>query len=71
MISYVTVCLLVHGEKGSISNTFCHAKREYSFSVRPISCTPAFYYLVIPFNQVEMSNQQRQPGVQTNACFYG
>ena len=44
MISYVTVCLLVHGEKGSISNTFCHAKREYSFSVRPIGCTPAFLF---------------------------
>lgn len=27
--------------------------------------------LVIPFTQVEMSNQQRQPGVQTNSCFYG
>ena len=42
MISLVSVCLLAHGEKGSISNTFCHAKREYSFSVRPIGCTPAF-----------------------------
>ena len=45
MISYVAVCLQVHGEKGSISNTFCHAKREYSFSVRPIGCTPAFVFL--------------------------
>ena len=44
MISYVTVCLLVHGEKGSISNTFCHAKREYSFSVRPIGCTSVFSF---------------------------
>lgn len=42
MISYVAVCLQVHGEKSSISNTFCHTKREYSFSVHPIGCTPAF-----------------------------
>lgn len=42
MISHVSVCLLAHEEKGLISNTFCHAKREYSFSVRPIGCTPAF-----------------------------
>ena len=28
--------------KSSISNTFCYAKREYSFSVRPIGCIPAF-----------------------------
>ena len=41
MISHVLVCLLAHEEKGLISNTFCHAKREYSFSVRPIGCTPA------------------------------
>ena len=41
MISHVSVCLLAHEEKGLISNTFCHAKREYSFSVRPIGCTPA------------------------------
>ena len=27
MISHVSVCLLAHGEKGLISNTFCHAKR--------------------------------------------
>ena len=42
MISHVSVCLLAHEEKGLISNTFCHAKREYSFSVHPIGCTPAF-----------------------------
>ena len=42
MISHVSVCLLAHREKGSISNTFCHTKREYSFSVHPIGCTPAF-----------------------------
>ena len=42
MIFHVSVCLLAHEEKGLISNTFCHAKREYSFSVRPIGCTPAF-----------------------------
>ena len=42
MISHVSVCLLANGEKGSISNTFCHTKREYSFSVHPIGCTPAF-----------------------------
>lgn len=41
MISHVSVCLLANGEKESISNTFCHTKREYSFSVRPIGCTPA------------------------------
>ena len=45
MISHVSVCLLAHEEKGSISNTFCHAKREYSFSVHPIGCTPAFFFL--------------------------
>ena len=44
MISHVSVCLLAHEEKGLISNTFCHAKREYSFSVRPIGCTPAFLF---------------------------
>ena len=42
MISHVMARLLAHGEKGSISNTFYHAKREYSLSVRPIGCTPAF-----------------------------
>ena len=42
MISHVSVCLLAHGEKSSISNTFCHTKRECSFSVHPIGCTPAF-----------------------------
>ena len=40
--------------KGLISNTFCHAKREYSFSVHPIGCTPAFFiyfrhYQAFPF----------------------
>ena len=45
MISHVSVCLLVHEEKGLISNTFYHAKREYSFSVHPIGCTPAFFFL--------------------------
>ena len=44
MISHVSVRLLEHEEKGLISNTFCYAKREYSFSVRPISCTPAFLF---------------------------
>ena len=43
MISHVSVCLLAHEEKGLISNTFYHAKREYSFSVHPIGCTPAFF----------------------------
>ena len=42
MISHVSVCLLVHEEKGLISDTFRHTKWEYSFSVRPIGCTPAF-----------------------------
>ena len=45
MISHVSVCLLAHRENGSISNTFYHAKREYSFSVRPIGCTPVFVFL--------------------------
>ena len=44
MISHVSVCLLAHEEKGLISDTFCHAKREYSFSVHPIGCTPAFSF---------------------------
>ena len=47
MIFHVSVCLLAHEEKGLISDTFCHAKREYSFSVRPIGCTPAFYMFVV------------------------
>ena len=42
MIFHVSGCLLAHGEKGLISNTFCHTKREYSFSVHPIGGTPAF-----------------------------
>lgn len=42
MIFHVSGCLLAHEEKGLISNTFCHAKREYSFSVHPIGCTPVF-----------------------------
>lgn len=45
MISHVTVCLLAHGEKSSISSIFCHAKREYSLSVRPIGCTPIYLIL--------------------------
>ena len=55
MISHVLSELQVHGEKGLISNTFCHTKREYSFSVRPIGCTPAFLNMMFsphssPFN---------------------
>ena len=54
MISHVSVCLLAHEEKGLISNTFCHAKREYNFSVHPIGCTPTFFicfrhYQAFPF----------------------
>ena len=45
MIFHVSVCLLAHEEKGLISDTFCHAKREYSFSVHPIGCTPAFLFI--------------------------
>lgn len=44
MISHVSVCLLAHEEKGLISDTFRHTKWEYSFSVRPIGCTPAFLF---------------------------
>ena len=44
MISHVLSDLQVHGEKGSISNTFCHAKREYSFLVRPRAVLPLFYF---------------------------
>ena len=47
MIFHVSGCLLAHGKKGLISNTFCHAKREYSFSVRPIGCTPAFLFVFV------------------------
>ena len=47
MTSHVPVCLLAHEEKGLISNTFCYAKREYSFSVRPVGCTPTFYMHVV------------------------
>ena len=54
MISHVSVCLLAHEEKGLISDTFRHTKWEYSFSVRPIGCTPAFFiyfrhYQAFPF----------------------
>ena len=43
MISHVPVCLLAHGEKGLISNTFCYAKREYSLSVKfPMAVLPLF-----------------------------
>lgn len=45
MISHVSVCLLAHEEKGLISDTFRHTKWEYSFSVRPIGCTPAFFLI--------------------------
>ena len=44
MISHVSVCLLAHEEKGLSSDTFRHTKWEYSFSVRPIGCTPAFLF---------------------------
>lgn len=44
MISHVPSCLLAQGEESSISNTLCNAKREYSFSVRPIGCTPTFNF---------------------------
>ena len=47
MISHVTVCLLAYEEKGSTSTTFCYTKREYSFSVRPIGCTPAFFAYIL------------------------
>mgnify|MGYP001768844715 CR=1 FL=1 len=55
MISHVLVCLLAHEEKGLISNTFCHAKREYSFSVRPIR----FFFLLSSnyFNTVLLFEQ--------------
>ena len=45
MIFHVSSCLLAHGEKSLIPNTFRHTKWEYSFSVRPICCTPAFLLL--------------------------
>lgn len=59
MISHVLSYLQVHGEKGSISNTFCHTKREYSFSVRPIGCAPAFLFLLSSnyFNTVLLFEQ--------------
>lgn len=47
MISHVSEYSLARGEKSSISNTFCHAKREYSFLVRPIGCAPVFYMFVV------------------------
>ena len=50
MISHVSVCLLTHEEKGLISDTFCHAKREYSFSVRPMLYS-RFFYLIKLFEQ--------------------
>ena len=41
-------CLLTDAcKKDTFSNTFCHAKREYSFSVRPIGCTPAFLFVFV------------------------
>lgn len=47
MISHVLSYLQIHGEKGLISNTFCHTKREYSFSVHPIGCTPGFLFIFV------------------------
>ena len=49
MISHVSVCLLAHEEKGLISDTFRHTKWEYSFSVRPIGCTPAFLFALVHY----------------------
>ena len=51
MIFHVSVCLLAHEEKGLISNTFCHAKREYSLSVRPIGCTS----IILPVKNINCS----------------
>ena len=51
MISHVSVCLLAHEEKGLISDIFRHTEWEYSFSVRPIGCTPAFSFLYKLFEQ--------------------
>ena len=48
MIFHVSGCLLAHGEKGLISDTFRHTKWEYSFSVRLIGCTPAFLLHIMP-----------------------
>ena len=46
MISHVSACLLEHEEKGLISNTFCYAKREYSFSVKfPRAVLPLFLFI--------------------------
>ena len=59
MISHASVCLLAHGEKGSISNTFCHTKREYSFSVHPIGCTPAFFILL--YGSILLNTVQKNP----------
>ena len=43
-----TRCLLTDAcKKDTFSNTFCHAKREYRFSVRPIGCTPAFLFVFV------------------------
>ena len=45
MTSHVSGYLSARREKGLISNTFCHAKWEYGFSVRPIGCTPIYLVL--------------------------
>ena len=66
MISYVAVCLLAHEEKGLISNTFCYAKREYSFSARPIGCTPAFLLIFafgIVWDGMDSSRPTRSGGI--------
>lgn len=63
MISHMSVCLLAHEEKGLILDTFRHTKWEYSFSVRPIGCTPAFSYLnILSISSFEISFSSGMPG---------
>ena len=65
MISHVLVCLLAHEEKGLISNTFWHIKREYSFSVHPIGCTPAFllYRKVLLWRTLDIKIARTEAGI--------
>lgn len=75
MISHVSVCLLTYGENSSISNTFRHTKREYSFSVRPICCTPVFLFtlkilrgVIIERTATRLSNRLADDPVVDAAC---
>ena len=44
MISHVRVFSLLYREKDGFFHTFHNTKREYSFSVHPMTVLPLFFY---------------------------